>query len=245
MHLFPAIDVRGGRCVRLTQGDYDREKVYGDDPAAQAQLFEDQGAPWIHMVDLDAARTGDQTNLDAIAAAAAAVSVPVQVGGGVRTAAAAKRLFDVGVARIVIGTAAIKNPELVVELASDHRVAVGLDAWGSDVAVDGWEQRTGRNLYEVIESFEDSGVEALVVTEIARDGMMTGPDVEGLGRVLATTAIPIVASGGVGSLDDLDELAALESAGRRLTGAIVGRAIYEGAFSVAEAMERLNRGGSA
>lgn len=235
MKLFPAIDIRAGNCVRLYQGDYDRETVYGADPAEQAARFVDEGANWIHIVDLDAARSGDQQNLDSIAAIAERVEVPLQVGGGVRTIDAANRLYDAGVTRVVIGTAAISDPELVRTVAAVGRVAVGLDAWGTDIAVAGWEERTGRDLFETVASFADFGVDAFVVTEIGRDGTMEGPDVDGLTRVLATTAVPVVASGGVGTLEDLRVLNSLEADGRSLAGAIVGRAIYEGAFTVTEA----------
>jgi phosphoribosylformimino-5-aminoimidazole carboxamide ribotide isomerase len=235
MKLFPAIDIRDGNCVRLYQGDYDRETVYGTDPAEQAARFEAEGASWIHVVDLDAARSGDQRNLATIEAIATRVSVPLQVGGGVRTVAAAQRLRSAGAARVVIGTAAITSPDLVHSLAPLQPVAVGLDAWGSDVAVAGWEQRTGKDLFETVASFADSGVAAFVVTEIARDGTMEGPDLDGLRRVLETTQVPVVASGGVGTLDHLRALRDLRGEGRELAGAIVGRAIYEKAFTVAEA----------
>ncbi len=239
MKLYPAIDIRDGNCVRLYQGDYDRETVYGDDPAEQAAAFAAEGAPWIHCVDLDAARSGDQKNLASIAAVAERVEVPLQVGGGVRTVAAAKRLWDAGVTRVVIGTAAVQNPDLVRELAPQGQVAVGLDAWGSDIAVAGWEQRTGKDLFDTVASFADAGVAAFVVTEIGRDGTMHGPDVDGLRRVLATTHVPVIASGGVGTIEHLRALASLRADGRSLEGAIAGRAIYEGAFTVAEAVAAL------
>ncbi len=184
MKLYPAIDIRGGNCVRLYQGDYDRETVYGDNPADQAAAFADEGAAWIHCVDLDAARSGDQQNLASIAAIAERVDVPLQVGGGVRTVEAAKRLWDAGVTRVVIGTAAVQNPELVRELAPQGQIAVGLDAWGTDIAVAGWEERTGQDLFETVTSFADARVAAFVVTDIARDGTMEGPDVYGLSKVL-------------------------------------------------------------
>jgi len=235
MQLFPAIDLRGGNCVRLYQGDYGRETVYGDDPVAQAQAFEAEGAAWIHVVDLDAARTGEPRNRPVIAAIAAAVSVPVQTGGGVRDEAAAQALVDAGVARVVLGTAALEDPALVARLAQRMPVAVGLDARGREVAVRGWEQDSGRDLLDVARSFADVGVAALVVTEIGRDGTLEGPDLEGLAAVLAATSIDLIASGGVGSLDDLRALDRLEAGGRVLAGAIVGRALYEGAFSLTDA----------
>lgn len=238
--LYPAIDIRDGNCVRLYQGDYDRETVYGDSPSDQAASFADEGAAWIHCVDLDAARSGDQQNLASIAAIAARVDLPLQVGGGVRTVDAAKRLWDAGVTRVVIGTAAIQNPALVRELAPQGQVAVGLDAWGTDIAVAGWEERTGQDLYETVESFGDAGVAAFVVTEIARDGTMEGPDTTGLQKVLETTSVPVIASGGVGTLDHLRNLRSLAAGDRQLEGVIAGRAIYENAFTVAEAVAVLS-----
>jgi phosphoribosylformimino-5-aminoimidazole carboxamide ribotide isomerase len=234
MQLYPAIDLRGGRCVRLYQGDYARETVYGDDPVAQARAFEAEGAPWIHVVDLDAARTGEPVNRDVVAAIAAGVSVPVQSGGGVRDDAAAEALFDAGVARVVVGTAALEDPAFVRRLAARRPVAVGLDARGRDVAVRGWLEGSGEDLLELAAAFADAGVAALVVTEIGRDGTLEGPDVTGLSDVLGATSIPVIASGGVGTLDDLRALAGLEVDGRSLSGVIAGRAIYEGAFTVAE-----------
>ncbi|MFI5043251.1 MAG: 1-(5-phosphoribosyl)-5-[(5-phosphoribosylamino)methylideneamino]imidazole-4-carboxamide isomerase [Acidimicrobiales bacterium] len=236
MDLYPAIDLLGGRCVRLYQGDYDRETHYGDDPVGQALAFEADGAPWIHVVDLDAARTGEAVNRDVVAAIAAAVAVPVQTGGGVRDEAAAEALFDAGVARVVVGTAALEDPEFVRRLAARHPVAVGLDARGRDVAVRGWIEGSGADLLDLARAFEDAGVAALVVTEISRDGTLEGPDLNGLADVVAATTLPVIASGGVGRLSDLDALAALSAGDRRLSGAIVGRALYEGAFTVAAAV---------
>lgn len=239
MQLFPAIDLLDGRAVRLYQGDYDRETIYNDDPVAQAQLFAAEGAQWIHVVDLDAARTGAPRNREVIAAIAAAVDVPIQTGGGVRSVQAADALFDAGVARVVIGTAALEEPELVAALARRVPVAVGLDARGREVAVRGWEQGSGRDLLDVARGFADVGVEALIVTEIGRDGTLEGPDLDGLGEVLEATELPVIASGGVGTIADLVALDGLRSAGRRLSGAIVGRALYEGAFTLRGALDAL------
>ena len=242
MELFPAIDLLDGRCVRLYQGDYARSTVYGDDPVAQALAFEAEGAQWIHVVDLDAARSGEPVNRPVVAAIAEAVSVPVQTGGGVRDEAAAEALFDAGVARVVVGTAALEDPEFVRRLAARHPVAVGLDSRGREVAVRGWLQGSGRDLIDLVAAFEGAGVQALVVTEISRDGTLDGPDLSGLAGVLAASEIPVVASGGVGSLNDLRALAALDAGGRRLAGVIVGRAIYDGAFSVAEGVAAVSEG---
>lgn len=237
--LFPAIDLRGGRCVRLRQGDYAQETVYGDDPLAVASSFAADRAPWIHMVDLDAARTGAPENRPLIAAVVEAVDVPVQVGGGVRDDAAADALVESGVARVVVGTAALEDPGWVRRLAARYpgMVAVGLDARDRELAVRGWIEGAGRDLVDVAREFDDAGVAALVVTEIGRDGMLTGPALDQLGAVLAATSLDVVASGGVGTLDDLRALAQLTVDGRRLAGAIVGRALYEGAFTVGEAID--------
>lgn len=245
MQLYPAIDLRDGRCVRLTQGDFDRSTTYGDDPTGQASRFAAAGAEWIHVVDLDAARTGEAHNLDHIAAICASVEVPVQSGGGVRDRTKAEALFAAGVQRVVVGTAALEDPGFVAELARAHpgRVAVGLDARGGQVATRGWEADSGRNLLDVAAEFEDVGVAALIVTEIGRDGTMDGPDIEGLAQVLEATSIDVIASGGVGSIGDLSELAALEAGWRMLSGAIVGRALYEGAFTLADALAALSPNG--
>jgi len=239
MDLYPAIDLRGGRCVRLFQGDYAQETVYGDDPVAQAVAFAEAGAAWIHVVDLDAARSGVPENRHVVAAITDAVDVPVQTGGGVRSVESADALFSAGVERVVIGTAALTDPDLVRTLAADHRVAVGLDAKSGEVATDGWLVGSGRSVLDVARSFADVGVDAFVVTDISRDGTLAGPDLVGLADVLAATPVDVVASGGVGSMADLDALDAIEVDGRRLSGVIAGKAIYEGRFDVAAAVARL------
>jgi phosphoribosylformimino-5-aminoimidazole carboxamide ribotide isomerase len=238
MDLYPAIDLLGGRCVRLYQGDYGRETVYADHPVAQAQAFAGEGASWIHVVDLDAARTGEPRNRELVAAIAAAVDVPVQAGGGVRDDDAADALLGRGVRRVVVGTAASERPAWVRSLAARHpgQVAVGLDARGRDVAVRGWLEGSGHDLVDVARRFEDAGVAALVVTEIGRDGTLSGPALDQLVTVLEATTIDVIASGGVGTLADLRVLSVLEVDGRRLAGTIVGRALYEGAFRVADAV---------
>jgi phosphoribosylformimino-5-aminoimidazole carboxamide ribotide isomerase len=242
--LFPAIDLLDGRCVRLYQGDYGRQTVYGDDPVAQALAFAEAGAPWIHVVDLDAARSGRPVNRPVIAAVAAAVAVPVQTGGGVRSPADARALFDAGVTRVVMGTAAVEDPSLVAAVAAHGRVAVGLDVRGREVAVRGWTEGSGQDVLDAADRFADAGAEALVVTQIARDGTLEGPDVEGLVLVLGHLAVSgspldLVASGGVGTLADLAVLRDLTCEGRALAGVIVGRAVYEGAFGVADAVDVL------
>ncbi|MDP9387427.1 MAG: 1-(5-phosphoribosyl)-5-[(5-phosphoribosylamino)methylideneamino]imidazole-4-carboxamide isomerase [Actinomycetota bacterium] len=243
VHLYPAIDLRRGACVRLVQGDYARERVYGGDPVAVAREFEADGAPWLHVVDLDAARTGRPENRDVVAAIAAAVDVPVQAGGGIRDEFSAEALLDAGVARIVLGTAALEDPALLRRVAARHpgRVAVGLDARHGELAVRGWTQGSGRQAEDVLAAVEDAPLGAVVVTDISRDGMLAGPDVEGVAAVLGATRHPVIASGGVGSLDHLRALAAVTAGERRLAGAIVGTALHEGAFTVGEAVAACGR----
>jgi phosphoribosylformimino-5-aminoimidazole carboxamide ribotide isomerase len=239
MDLYPAIDLLDGRCVRLRQGDYERETVYDENPLAVARRFEAAGARWIHVVDLDAARTGEATNLRVIEAICAAVECNVQTSGGVRTVAAAGDRLGAGAARVVVGTSAIEHPEVVDELCQLHpgRVAVGLDARGREIAVRGWTEGTGADLLDTAARFAATGVSAIVVTEIGRDGMLQGPDIEGLTAVLGVVgATPLIASGGVSGLADVEALCDLEVGGHRLGGAIVGRALYEGRLDVGEAI---------
>jgi phosphoribosylformimino-5-aminoimidazole carboxamide ribotide isomerase len=239
MDLYPAIDLRGGRVVQLVGGDFDRERDHGDDPVAIARRFVDAGATWIHTVDLDAARTGQPANRHLIAAIAAAVDVPVQAGGGVRSVAAARALRDVGVARVVLGTAALEAPELVAEIAGDQPVALGLDVRGREVVVRGWAEGSGVDWGDALTRLEGSGAEAVVVTQVEVEGLMGGADLAGLAEVVAATDLEVIASGGVGELADLVALDGVEGGGRRLAGAIVGTAIYEGRLDVAEAVAAL------
>ena len=233
--LFPAIDLRGGHVVRLRQGDYDDETVYGDDAVSVAESFVDQGATWIHVVDLDAARSGDPVNRPVIAAVARRLAgrARVQTGGGVRSVADAEALAAAGVARVVMGSAAVSTPSLVAEASRLVPVAVGLDHRSGEVAVHGWTEGSGRTVHEVIDWFPDAA--AFVVTDIARDGMLSGPDVVGLADVAARTSVPVIASGGVGSLADVAALSTIPG----LHGVITGKALYEKRFTVAEAVRVL------
>ncbi len=245
MELFPAIDLRGGRCVRLAQGDYARETIYGDDAIALAGSFIAAGSRWVHVVDLDAARGDGPVNrpvVSAIAAEASKSDVRVQTGGGVRTVDDARALFDAGVSRVVIGTAAVRNPEVVGLVAEMGRgdVAVGLDVHLSTdeqgrrrfvVAVQGWTESSGLDMFDVLARLRDSGAAAVVATDISRDGMLTGPSIE-LYESLRDCGMNVVASGGVSSLHDLVQLRQLNF----LEGAIAGKAIYEGVFPVDEAV---------
>jgi phosphoribosylformimino-5-aminoimidazole carboxamide ribotide isomerase len=235
VELFPAIDLRGGQAVRLVQGDYGRETIYGDDPVAIARSFIEAGATWIHVVDLDAARSGDPVNRPVVAAisAAAAGRAKVQTGGGVRTVDDARALADAGVARVVMGSAAVANPELVVEASKVVPVAVGLDHRDGEVSVHGWTQGSGQRLDDLLFRFPTAA--AFVITNIAVDGMLTGPDIAGLAASAALTEIPIVASGGVASLDDIAALGELSG----IEGIITGKALYESRFTVGEALDVL------
>jgi phosphoribosylformimino-5-aminoimidazole carboxamide ribotide isomerase len=237
IELYPAIDLREGRVVRLLQGDYDRQTTYGDDPVAVARAFAEAGAPWIHVVDLDAARSGSPVNRPVVAAIAAAVAgaARVQTGGGVRTVADAQALADAGVARVVMGSAAVARPELVAEAAVVVPVAVGLDHRDGEVAVHGWTQGSGVALADALGWFPAAA--AFVITDISRDGMLQGPDVQGLAAAAAATGTPVIASGGVSSLADIEALAGVPG----IAGVITGKAVYEGRFTVAEAVAVLAR----
>ncbi|MFZ4720491.1 MAG: 1-(5-phosphoribosyl)-5-[(5-phosphoribosylamino)methylideneamino]imidazole-4-carboxamide isomerase [Ilumatobacteraceae bacterium] len=235
--LYPAIDLRDGKVVRLLQGDYDQQTTYGDDPVAVASSFADAGARWIHVVDLDAARSGSPVNRPVVAAIAAALAgrASVQTGGGVRSVADAQVLADAGVARVVMGSAAVQDPSLVAEASKVVPVAVGLDHRSGEVAVHGWTEGSGVQLADALGWFPTAA--AFVITDIARDGMLTGPDVEGLAVAAAATSISVIASGGVSSLADIAALRAVPGIG----GIITGKAVYEGRFTVAEALQELTR----
>ena len=236
MILYPAIDVFGGKVVRLRQGEYDDSTVYGVDPVAMALSFVDQGATWVHMVDLDAARSGEPVNRSVIAAVARAIAgrASLQVGGGVRTEADAEALAAAGVTRVVMGSAAVADPSLVRRVSDIVSVAVGLDHRNGVAATHGWTESSGVQVDELLAKFPNAS--AFVITDIARDGMLTGPDVEGLAHAVSQTPIPVIASGGVGSLSHIAELAAVIG----LNGVIVGKALYESKFSVSEALAALS-----
>lgn len=230
--LYPAIDLRSGRVVRLLQGDYAQETVYGDDPVAVATSFADAGATWIHIVDLDAARTGDPINRPVVAAVAKALRgrASIQTGGGVRAVTDAQALADAGVARVVMGSAAVADPSLVEVAAKVVAVAVGLDHRAGEIAVHGWTKASGVQLNEALTWFPSAS--AFVITDISRDGMLQGPDVDGLRAAALATTIPVIASGGVASLEDVRILATIPA----LAGVITGKAIYEGRFTVEQAV---------
>lgn len=235
--LYPSIDLRAGQVVRLVQGDYDEQITYDVDPVAVAESFCAAGTSWIHVVDLDAARSGERANTPVIAAVVEAVAgrASVQVGGGVRSLDDAAALADAGVSRVVMGSAAVADPALVDVVADRVPVAVGLDHRAGVVAVHGWTESSDLTVEAALQRFPAAA--AFVITDISRDGMLQGPDVDGLRAAVAATDTPIVASGGVGSLDDVAALAAIDGLG----GIITGRALYEGRFTVAAAIAAIDR----
>ena len=236
VELYPAIDLRDGRVVRLTKGDFAQQTVYGDDPVAVAIGFVEDGATWIHVVDLDAARTGGQANRAVVGRIASALAgrCRLQTGGGVRTVADVEALAAAGVTRVVMGSAAVRDPGLVAAASAIMPVAVGLDHRDGELAVHGWTEGSGVRLDETLRSFPSAA--AFVITDIARDGMLVGPDVEGLAAAASATEVPVIASGGVASLADLAALAGVAG----LAGVITGKALYEGRFTVAEALAALD-----
>lgn len=241
----PAIDIRDGRCVRLLRGDFAAETIFGD-PVTQAMFFMEQGAAMLHIVDLDAARTGEPVNEAVVREIVELSTVPVQFGGGIRDAHRAEDLLGQGVARVVIGTLAVENPDAACRLAESFpgRVVVGLDHKISDasasirrvVAVRGWETSGEVELDLALARLEGVPFAGAVITDISRDGTLLGPDIEGYSHVLSVSTLPVIASGGVGTLADLIELRAIEISGRALAGVIIGRALLAGAFSVSEAV---------
>jgi phosphoribosylformimino-5-aminoimidazole carboxamide ribotide isomerase len=242
MELYPAIDLRGGKAVRLLQGDFSAETVYGDAHEIAAG-YAAAGAGWLHVVDLDAARTGAGVNRDLVVGLAQSVPMKVQAGGGIRDLESARELIGGGVDRVVLGTVAMSDPDLVGSVAGTYpgAVAVGLDHRRSangrrEIVVSGWEVASGVTLEQALDRFEGVPLGAVVVTDVGTDGTLAGPDLEGLRIALGSTAIPVVASGGVGKIGDLEALAALEGSGRRLAGVIVGKAILSGAISIEEAV---------
>ena len=237
MILYPAIDLKGGACVRLLRGDMDRATTYGLDPAAQARAFADAGCEWLHVVDLDGAFAGRPENAEAVRAVLSAVRVPVQLGGGIRDRAAVEGWLEAGVARVILGTAAVEDPDLVREAARAHpgRVAVGLDARRGRVATRGWAEATELEALDLARRFEDAGVAALIHTDIERDGAMRGPNLAATEALARAVAVPVIASGGVSSLEDLRRL---RDTGV-VAGAIAGRALYDGAVDLAAALALL------
>ena len=240
MILYPAIDIQGGRCVRLFQGRMEEATVYGDDPAAMARRWVDEGAGALHVVDLDGARNGRPQNVDEVLAIRSAVAVPIQVGGGLRSHEAAAAYLEAGIERVVLGTRAAVDADFLAELCAAHpgRVAVGIDARDGRVALKGWTEIIPLEADELARRVENIGASAIIYTDIARDGTLTGPHVEAVAAVARGVALPVIASGGVATVEDLRSLKALAADG--VEGVIVGKALYEGTVSVAEALSALS-----
>ena len=237
MILYPAIDLKDGNCVRLLHGEMDKATVFGTDPAAQAAKFEAAGCAWVHLVDLNGAFAGEPVNGAAVEAILARITVPAQLGGGIRDMATIERWLQKGLARVILGTVAVENPNLVREAAKAFpgQVAVGIDARNGKVATKGWATETDVQVTDLAKSFEDAGVAAIIYTDILRDGAMTGPNIEATEALARAVTIPVIASGGVSSLPDL---IALRDTGV-IAGAISGRAIYDGALDLTAALAAL------
>ncbi len=234
MILYPAIDLKQGRCVRLVRGDMAQATVFNDDPAAQARAFRDAGAAWLHIVDLDGAFAGKPVNGAAVEAIVDAVDIPVQLGGGIRDFATIESWLARGVERVILGTVAVKDPDLVVAACAKWpgQVAVGIDARGGRVAVEGWAEDTDVEVAALAHRFADAGVAAVIHTDIDRDGVLKGANVAATAALARAVPVPVIASGGIASLDDISALVAE----RCIAGAIVGRALYDGRIDLAEAL---------
>ena len=235
MILYPAIDLKDGQCVRLYKGEMAQATVFNDNPAAQARAFQDAGCEWLHLVDLNGAFAGEPVNGAAVEAILAATSVPAQLGGGIRDLATIEHWLSRGLARVILGTVAVENPDLVRQAAGAFpgQVAVGIDARGGRVATKGWAEETDVMVTDLARRFEDAGVAAIIYTDIDRDGAMQGPNIAATAALANAVSLPVIASGGVSSLDDLT---ALKTCGAPLDGAISGRALYDGAIDLAEAL---------
>lgn len=242
MDVIPAIDLLEGRCVRLFQGDYGQSEVVAQDPLTQAQVWVDQGATRLHLVDLDGAKTGDPINFEVIRAVAQQVQIPVQVGGGIRSLEMVERLLSVGVDRVILGTAAVEDPDLVDRLCSQfpHQIIVGIDAKQGQVAIKGWIESTSVAALDLVRRVCQQGVNAIIYTDIQRDGTLQGPNLDQLRQVASLATVPVIASGGISSLSDLLSLLQLTPSG--VTGAIVGKALYSGAISLPEAIRAVGVG---
>ena len=239
MILYPAIDIRGGKAVRLLQGDYGRETTYDADPVDAAKRWADEGAEFLHVVDLDGAKAGEPQNLESVRRIAAAVDCPIQVGGGLRDPGSVGLMLDAGAERVVIGTAALRDPEFLTGMLEQYgyRVVVSVDARGGSVSLSGWTEATGQDVAATVAELSERGVERFLCTEIDVDGTMEGPAIRELGRISAATEAQVIASGGVGDLADLEALARMDAA--NIEGAIVGRALYERRFTVAQGIAAL------
>jgi phosphoribosylformimino-5-aminoimidazole carboxamide ribotide isomerase len=239
--IYPAIDMRGGKCVRLLQGDYDKETVYGDSPVSMAKQFALQGAEWIHMVDLDGAKDGKKINDTYVIQVAQELDVKVQIGGGIRSESDVLHYLENGVERVIIGSIAVSNPDFAIKMIKKYgkKIAVGIDAKNGYVATHGWLNTSQLKAVELGKRLADAGAETFIFTDIATDGMLSGPNLEAVEAMARETGKQVIASGGVSSLSDLVALKGLLNQG--VSGAIVGKAIYEGRFSVVDAIKEVGQ----
>lgn len=235
MILYPAIDLKEGHCVRLIQGDMEQATVFNDDPASQAASFADTGASWLHLVDLDGAFAGEPVNARAVEAIVNEVDIPVQLGGGIRNLETIENWLSRGVMRVILGTVAVKDPDLVNQACRKFpgHIAVGIDARGGRVAVEGWAEETDIQAVDLARKFADAGVEAIIYTDIDRDGVLQGANILATAEMARAVSIPVIASGGVSSLKDIRALIAE----KKIAGAIIGRALYDGRIDLAEALK--------
>lgn len=233
MNIYPAVDIKGGKCVRLVQGDFDKETVYLENPVEAAKMWQDQGAKWIHVVDLDGAKSGTPSNVDVIKNIRKALSANIQVGGGIRNMSTVENYLNLGVNRVIFGSSAITNPSLVKETIDRFgadKVAVGIDVRQNQVAIEGWTKSSGIAIEKALGQLKDIGVKTIIYTDISRDGMMKGPNFTGIEKVLSFGDFSVIASGGISSMQDLKQLALYENKG--LEGAIIGKALYSGALDL-------------
>lgn len=237
MIIFPAIDLKDGNCVRLEKGEMDRATIFNESPAAQGQKFEKQGFKWIHIVDLNGAFAGKPVNIEPVREIIKSVNIPVQLGGGIRDLATIEQWLLAGVSRVILGTIALRNPELVKEACSLYpdQIVVGVDGKGGKIAVEGWAETSEVSVIELAKQFEDAGVAAILYTDVARDGMLGGVDLSGTKILAESVNIPVIASGGVAGIEDIKAIKALESTG--ICGVVVGRALYDGRINIEEALE--------
>ena len=235
MIVFPAIDLKDGKCVRLRQGDMAQATVFNEDAAAQAHQFESSGFRWLHVVDLNGAVTGDSINVAAVRDILSAVKIPVQLGGGIRDFAAIEAWLSAGISRVILGTVAVRNPDLVSDAARRFpgRIAVGIDARDGLVAVDGWTTTSGVEALEIARRYEDMGITAIIFTDIARDGMLQGINVAATAALASAVSIPVIASGGVSDIKDIQRL---KRSAAPIAGVVIGRALYDGRISPADAL---------
>ncbi|GLI18206.1 1-(5-phosphoribosyl)-5-[(5-phosphoribosylamino)methylideneamino]imidazole-4-carboxamide isomerase [Tepidanaerobacter syntrophicus] len=239
MNIYPAVDIMGGKCVRLAQGDFSKETVYFENPVDAAKHWQSQGAQWIHIVDLDGAKTACPVNFDIIEKIRKDVCINIQLGGGIRHKETVERYLNLGINRLVFGTSAVNNLKLIEETISESgpdKVAVGIDARGDEVAVEGWIKDSGIKVEELLKTLKNIGVKTIIYTDISRDGMMRGPNIAAIEKILDFGGFSVIASGGISSIKDLEELAKLE--GHGLDGAIIGRALYDGTLDLKSVLKK-------